>query len=205
MKIGLAVDGQAETASFPSARDQLAAFCPNTILFPPVLVPMNAEVPAAAIAAECAARVGILLAKGIDLLIVLLDREQNQDCCGATATKIEAELAKIVQVPTAVVVKNRTFENWLLADLDALAASPGRFNVTSALRKRVQPNKADNVAALKEIKATIVKGSYNKVEDAKKILGKADPGKMRLHSRSFRRFLRLVGVAAYRQQSKNPA
>lgn len=204
MKIGLAVDGQAETASFPSARDRLNALSLHTIVFPPVLVPMNAHVPPAAIAAECRARTGILIAKGIDLLLVLLDREQDQNCCGTTASNIQRELAKVIGVPTAVVIKNRMFENWLLADLDALAASPARFNVTAALRKRVEANKADSVNALTEIKATIVKGSYDKVSDAKKILERADPAKMGQHSRSFRRFLHLAGVPAYATQSKNP-
>ncbi|MGO9903074.1 MAG: hypothetical protein ACLP0J_26085 [Solirubrobacteraceae bacterium] len=42
-----------------------------------------------------------------------------------------------------VVVKVRMFENWLVADYDALAAQRGRFKSSVADRNRVQPNRAD--------------------------------------------------------------
>jgi hypothetical protein len=35
------------------------------------------------------------------------------------------------------------FENWLVADYDALAAQRGRFKSSVADRNRVQPNRAD--------------------------------------------------------------
>jgi hypothetical protein len=203
VRIGLAVDGQAEVASLPVAKRRLEELSGHTLLGP-ILVPMSGLVPPAAIAAECVSRTGILIAKRIDFFVVLLDRESNQSCCGKIASAIERELARAFDIRSAVVVKDRMFENWLIADLDALAASPGRFQISSALRRRVQPNKADGVVAAREIKAAVVKGSYDKVADAKRILDRADPLRMAQHSRSFRKLLRTIDVPPYRKQSKNP-
>lgn len=69
--------------------------------------------------------------------------------------------------------------------------------------KRIEPNKADNISALTEIKATILKGSYDKVDDAKRILQRAEPTKMATHSRSYRRLLRVIGAPIYGGQSRN--
>jgi len=105
-----------------------------------------------------------------------------------------------------VVVKNRKFENWLIADPKALASLKGRFKPTQAFRKHVSPNKADNVpdgAVL--LKQICVKGSYyHKTQDPPRILAAMDVAEGGRNSRSFRRFLRLVGDRRYRDQSKKP-
>jgi hypothetical protein len=105
----------------------------------------------------------------------------------------------------SVVVKNRTLENWLIADPKGLARLGGRFKPTNAFVARVSPNKADNVedgAAL--LDRICVKGSYHKTQDPPNIFAAMDVTETGKNSRSFRRFLRLLGDKRYRDQSRKP-
>lgn len=73
-----------------------------------------------------------------DRVVVVLDREDRPDCCGGLATKAETligiELAKEgLSIPTSVVIANRQFECWLMADTNALDASPIMKNPISHL------------------------------------------------------------------------
>jgi hypothetical protein len=56
-----------------------------------------------------------------DVVVVLLDRETQNQGPAEIAAALEREFArKAYGVPVRVVVKDRQFENWLVADLDAL-------------------------------------------------------------------------------------
>jgi hypothetical protein len=58
---------------------------------------------------------------------------------------------------------------------------------------------------LQMLKRAAVRRDYDKAEDALRILTDAQPLRMAANSRSFRKFLRSVGHASYRTQSKRPA
>jgi len=129
----------------------------------------------------------------------------RSECPGEFAAEILAGLRdKVEDGDVAVVVKNRMFENWLIADLGALKKQRGRYAVSKAAAKKVESNKADNVDATPLLKQCC-KSDYRKVQDAKKILAHADPGVIGLHSRSFRRMLRCIRDPQYTDQSRQPA
>lgn len=46
--------------------------------------------------------------------------------------------------------------------------------------------------------------AYDKVADSKAIMAKADVSTIAAHSRSFRRFMRLIGCPVYATQSRFP-
>jgi hypothetical protein len=165
---------------------------------------MNCKTPVGAIAAACARRARLLEADGAELIVVLIDREDSPTCPPRLASEIERELAGHIATSAKVVVKDSMLENWLLADLAALRASPARYEVTQATARSIEPNRADNAPALRVIKRCVRTGSYEKVRDAQIILKAADPMRIAAHSRSFRRFLRVVGEPTYAAQSKRP-
>ena len=151
----------------------------------------------------------LVLQRKVDLAVVLLDREQRPDCCGALATELKdalvAECAREgLAVQIEVVFKDRMFENWLIADLDALRSCPKRFRVAPSTVKAVEPNRADTANALQILKTATQQGGYDKVGDAKLILSAAEPLRIAANSRSFRRLLRVVGSPRYAKQSRRP-
>lgn len=104
-----------------------------------------------------------------------------------------------------VVMKARMFENWLVADVDALKKKSGRFKVTSAHESRIVPNKADSVDAVRILKNAAIKSPYHKINDAVSLMAVFDPYKGAANSRSLRRLLRLLECQHYLEQSKMPA
>lgn len=200
MKIGLVVDGEAEYASMPCLYAQLRKASRHEFLNP-LKADIQPLAPVGAIAERCEKAARQLLLRGADRVIVLIDRESRGEAPGVLASAIASHVEddRIV-----VVIKNRMFENWLIADLDALVACRARFAVARATRRAVERGKADNIDGLGLLKRTTV-GDYHKVLDAKRILGKAAVGRMGTHSRSFRRFLRCSGDPTYAAQSRLPA
>jgi hypothetical protein len=151
-------------------------------------------------------KVNILLkSKNCDLVVLVLDNEDSKDCIitRAKALKEAFEMKGFTNVE--IVIKVRQFENWLIADADGIGAIKN-FNVTQSFRKRVSPNKADNVdnpvELLKRLKKD--KKAFDKNGDVLKIAEKCDPHSMAKNSRSFRRFLRLIRCTEYKDQSKSP-
>jgi hypothetical protein len=151
-------------------------------------------------------KLDLLRKRGADVVLLLIDREDRPDCAPEFAQAIEAAfVARSRQV--RVVVKDRKFENWLIADPKALGSLKGRFKPTKAFGNRVKPNKADNVADAKALLDQICvkgKGFYHKTQDPPRILEKMDITEAGKNSRSFRRFLHLLGDKRYRDQSKKP-
>lgn len=209
MKVGLIVDGDAEFASLPHVLSRIDS---KHEVLPRVLkAPVHPLGGPGKIARAVMPAVRIFVAnKGVRKVVIILDREQQGECCGTVAEDITEAVSKLckndgLRVDVSVVLKDRTYENWLVSDPGALRASSGRFRVSAAFARKVQPNKADTVDAGKLIKTALSKGSYDKVEDGVRIMKAADPLRMGSNSRSFRRLLRVVGDRAYSKQSKLPA
>lgn len=202
MRIGFVVDGKSEYRSLAKLFPQLSCLTGNTFLRV-VRADIQPTAPFGAMARACKPRLVELEGRRADRIIILVDREQRVECPGEFAVALGRSAQTMVDTKVGVVVKNRCFENWLIADLDALGCQPGRFRVSASMKRRVTPNKADLIDALPEIKAAVL-GDYDKVADSERILANADVSRCALHSRSFRRFLRLVGVPAYRDQSARP-
>jgi hypothetical protein len=202
MKIGVVVDGVSEYQSlgliFPQLRDRS-----GHTFFKVVKADIQPKAPPGTIARAAKDSLTQLEARGADLVVILFDREDREICPPTFASEVWTVLRRWAACEVAVVVKNSTYENWLIADLGAFIHNPVRFKVHRAHRRQVQPNRADESDGLAVIKS-IVQGDYDKVDVSKLVMGNARPSQIGMHSRSFRRFLRVVEDPDYRRQSKRP-
>ncbi len=206
MKIGIVVDGQSEFRSLPQLLDRIEG--PHTML-KPLYADIQPFAPVQQIVRAVKTRVPILKAKRADMALILLDRESRGVCPGSWAAEIQAAVSRkctAVGIDSfAVVVKNSCYENWLVSDPLAFERMPKRFNLSFADTNKIQPNKADRVNAQAMLKRAARGSSYSKVDDAVKIMQHADPLRMASNSRSFRRFMRLVGNPHFLDQSRRPS
>ena len=204
MRIGLIVDGQAEFRSLPTLIRRIDT---SHVLLDPLFADIQPFAPLAQVVGEVRSKLPILQNRRIDHLIVLLDRESRPDCPGFMAKEIaegivRACAARLPETSFSCVVKNSRFENWLISDLEALGRMNGRFMLSAAQRRAISPDRADNIDALAILKAAALDKPYAKVRDAMRIMERAQPRNLARNSRSFRRFLRLVGDPDYAEQSK---
>jgi hypothetical protein len=205
VKIGLIVDGDAEFRSLPHLIPKIST--PHVIFHNPLRVPVHGAMPPGQIAAQVVSRVKIFSARGANKVIIALDREDSETCPGVLAQTIAAACARACSRPGIVVevlIKDRMFENWLIADVTALEKFPRRFGITEKFRRAVVPNKADAVPALRMLEGVSKGDSFHKVDDAIKICRAARPENIAKESRSFRRFLRIVEHPDYQAQSRQP-
>jgi len=200
--VGIVVDGIAEYAALPLLLPRVAAHSGHT--YKVIKADIQPLAPLPAIARTCRQPVIQLEARGIDLVVVLFDRETRTECPADIARVVGDEIGSYSRCRVVVVIKDRKFENWLVSDLSAMGRHPARFRVSQRHTRAVVPNRADAADAIALLR-TIVRGTYAKVDDGKLILEAADPTRMGRHSRSFRKFLREAGHPAYRVQSKLPA
>ena len=204
-KIAVITEGESEWGAIPMIYQQLRDATGSTFLNP-VRLKVQPDGPAAKIARECKSVFKVLAEKGVSLAVLVLDRELKPESAGEIAQAIDSAIRVDCVFPfeLAVVMKDRAFENWVIADLDALRAQPGRFDVTSALERAVSPDRADRVVALDHLKKALrgTSSSYDKRQDSKRTLGKADVIRMAANSRSFRHFLHTVGHPAYASQCR---
>lgn len=206
MKIATVSEGQTEFACLPPLLSQIAGATGHTLLKPlSAPIPPNAPIPR--IVRECLKTLRLVAIRKPDLVVFLIDREQALDLPGDIASQIEAGIldASAFTFEVRVVIKDRMFENWLIADPDALSAQPGRFKLTDSLRRRVAPDKADRVGALEYMKQAAVDSQYDKVNDGKRTAAKLSIDRAAKNSRSFRHLLHILGHPSYDHQCKRPA
>jgi len=202
VRIGLIVDGDSEYASLRLLFPHLSESTTNVFL-KPVKAKFHPESPYGAIARACVPSVKLLEAKGAERVVVLLDRESRAECPGAISSAVKASLSPRCKCELVVVVKDRKYENWLISDMRAFRNQQARFRISAGIRSSIEPNKADHVDG-DALLRRIVRGTYDKVADSKRVLHRADPIRMAKNSRSFRRFLRCVGHPDYGAQSEVP-
>jgi Domain of unknown function (DUF4276) len=200
--MGLIVDGESEYRALPALLRRVPEA--QLQLVQTLRAPISPYANAAVIANSCRSAIQIICKLGIPNIIILLDREARDDCPGQWATEISAAISLPSGCRASVVIKDRMFENWLIADVTSLRTFPGRYTVTPAVERRIVPNKADSCNAMELMKA-LTQSRYEKVSDSKKILAAADPMRIADNSRSFRRMMRVMESQSYRTQSKNPA
>ncbi|MGH9834829.1 MAG: DUF4276 family protein [Blastocatellia bacterium] len=139
------------------------------------------------------------------MVVVLVDHEDRKDCPGDWAVELEKAFKSLGYQDVSVAVKNRKFENWLIADVNAFRKMKARYKMTKAFENAVRPDKADLVEdAERLINQIVIKSEYHKRRDAAKIAQLQELEEAGRHSRSFRRFLRLIGYPDYRDQSRKP-
>jgi hypothetical protein len=203
VKIGIVVDGDAESQALKKLTRRIKIA--GTQLLGPFYAPMQPKSTPKQIAKSAEKQVVILKRKRADKVVVLVDREDQAGTPGEIAISLEAAFHELGHQQVYVVIKNRKFENWLIADVGAFRQMPRRYKVSSAFEKAVSPDKADSV---KDAEALInqiaLKVKYHKRHDAAQIAEKQNEAEIGLNSRSFRRFLRLIGHPDYRDQSCKP-
>ncbi|MGA2540756.1 MAG: DUF4276 family protein [Verrucomicrobiota bacterium] len=205
MRIGLIVDGQAEFRCIPKIIRRLSTPC---AILDPLYADMQPLAPVAQIVRSVKGRVHILANRGVDRAVFLIDFETRATCPGSWARLLEDALRIAYEGLSIseykVVMKTRKFENWVLGDPSAIASMSGRFNVSASDLERITPDKADHVDAAALLSKMALNKSYDKIDDAERILTKADPLNIAANSRSFRRFLRILEIKKYGNQSRRP-
>jgi len=200
----LVVDGNAEAGALRKITEKIKV--PDVQLLTPIYADMQPKASPGQIAGKAQPRLSLLNGQGADLIVVLIDLEDRRDCQGVFAKDLERAFRKRGHDDVFVVVKKVMFENWLIADVDALKAVPGRFKPTKGFERAVAPNKADSVSDPCRLLNSIALGSkrYHKRTDATAVAAHCRPKEMARNSRSFRRFLRVLGHPLYQDQSLSP-
>lgn len=207
MKVGIVVDGDLERETIGAICRKLDATW-DTQLLPVVKAIITPTAPIATIARSCAAPIRQLFLRGADRVVVLIDLERDNRLC---AVQLSRQLRSAIistqpgfELPSEdaleVVVKRTTFENWLIADVEAVNGC-SRLRLSRSAERTIIPGKADNVNALEMLKRSAVGMSYDKMRDGRTIAERVKPQAIAIHSRSFRRFLRVAGHPVYAGQS----
>jgi hypothetical protein len=197
MKIGILVEGDGEYYALPHLLRRLGS--PHVVL-DPLLSPMQPLAPPAQIAFVASKKFQLLLNKGADFILLLIDKETRRECTGPLVEEIEREARKHLRslsrtAKVRVVLKVTKLENWLVADPQALRELPKLFEDVERIEKQVVTGRADAVDAHALLKACTRKGSYNKKACAIEICRKLDPERACLNSRSFRKLLKTLDCA----------
>jgi hypothetical protein len=204
VKVGVVVEGQSEFTALPHLREQICCETAASSLrilhacYDPHGRPER-------VVKGCRSAVKQLAGRKFDLAVVLIDRERQTKGSAEIARVLEAAfLSADLGIPVSVVVKDRCFENWLVADLGALRRLNARFEVSTAMAKAIEPDRADRVDAAVLLKRAARGDAYGKVDDARRILEKATIARIAGHSRSFRCFLARLGHPELQDGSCSP-
>jgi hypothetical protein len=203
MKIGVLVDGRAEYYALPHLLPRLGS--PHQLLTP-LVCDIQPFASPAQMALAASKKFPILLSKGVDSIVVLIDKETRLDCTGELVQAIEREMRARLDskdVRLSVVLKVSKFENWTASDPDALRALPRMFENVERIEKQVAPNRADAVDALGLLKSCARKG-YDKVRGGVAICEKLDPVRAAANSRSFRKLLKVLECPAAGSEDRSP-
>jgi hypothetical protein len=195
MKIGVLVDGDAEFHGLPHVLPRLGS--PHQIL-KPLRCGMQPMAPPGQIALVASKKFPILLDKGAEFIVILIDKETRLDCTGELVQAVEREARARLRnlsptVDLQVVFKVSMFENWLIADPKAVAGLPGLFEHVERIEKQVSSGRADSVGALDLLRACSKQRGYHKVDGAVAICKGLDPARAAGNSRSFRKLLKVLG------------
>lgn len=202
-RVGVIVEGSGEVPAFKCLLPKIRT--PFELLEQPLRADMQPKATPTQVAASAKAAVTYFVRRNVDLIVVLIDNEDHPNPPGFAAQLKTAFSARYPNVAFEVVVKNTCIENWLIADIDAIKAQPKRFRLTDAVIKQVTPNKSDHVDAQSLFSKIAIKFDYDKGNDPTRITRLQDPIRIASNSRSFRRFLRVLEVPPYTNQSKTPA
>ncbi len=208
MRVGIVVDGFSEVDALPHL---LARIQTRYEIRPRVIKSrFHPTADTTLIAGAAAKSCQVFAPLRLNLIVLLLDLEDRTGCPGAFAQTLrqhfETRVVRMgLNVRVDVVVKVSKFENWLVADLACLSGAPRLFPDASRVADAVPRGNADGVDALAILKrASGPRRSYQKVKSAEAICRHLDPGRAALNSRSFRRFLRVLGDRRYTDQSRLP-
>ena len=182
----------------------------HEILQRPLRSPIHPLSAVGSIARAAVPSARILIGRGADRVVLLLDHEDRPACPGVFAEGLATNLRRLLapshpRTEVAVVVKVQAFENWLIADGGAVLQLTGLFPRSRGLAGHVSANWADHLNALDLLEhCSHPNRGYDKIKGALRICQVMDPAGAARNSRSFRRFLRVLGHPLYRNQSRLP-
>ncbi len=203
MRAVLLVDGMSEYRGLPLLLRRTRGLAHRVVKT--LYVPLQPGGPVNQNAILCASRIRLVGAT-VQLAIVIIDRETSVVAASRLASDLESAIRAGTNIEVAVVVKDRKLENWLVADPEAIRESlRGRFVLSAADERAILGDAADTANAEAILKRAAIKDAYSKVPDAQRILRVTDPLRMGANSRSFRRFLRVLGHRAHRDHSCTPS
>jgi hypothetical protein len=110
VRIGVVVDGKAEFASLPLLYPRLQAAVPHQLVNP-ILADIQPLAPVSTIAKKCLNPARQLSKRGVERVVILVDRETRAECCATLSRAIEQPIANPVGVEVHVILKDRAFEN----------------------------------------------------------------------------------------------
>ncbi|GAA4599088.1 hypothetical protein GCM10023194_78210 [Planotetraspora phitsanulokensis] len=197
LKVGIVVEGESEIAGLPKLYTQLGQRTGKQFLRP-LRATADPCAPIPVLVQALRDRVRLAIAKGADMVVILLDREQQNHSASARARAIENAIAPNFSVSVRVVLKDRTFENWLISCPSAFIKQRSRFPHFERISRVVEPGRADKIDKPHRLLNDAMNNqAYDKTKDAPKILHHANIAEMARNSRSFRRFLAVTGDALY--------
>jgi len=195
--IGLITEGEAEYYALPLLhRENLVPRCPP--LKPLSLGGIGGEASPRAIAARVKPKVLEHWARGVNRVLVCVDRELRDDCPGRFAHSVLRELDQVLaarrrpECSVRVVVADRAFEAWLLADAAGLHTR-GVFQRRPGFASFEGKLGARNRRGVVELESLLGR-PYEKLVDAAKIFRKVRFANARMRSRSLHKLLRELGV-----------
>ena len=206
MKIGLLVEGDGEYHALPFLLSRLGS--PHQLV-PLLKCSMHPGASPPQIAHAASKFFPILLDKGAEAIIILIDKETRPECTGDLVRAVEREARARLKDPSSkvdlhVVYKVSKFENWLVADPAALRDLPGLFEHVEWVEKRVSNDRADTVNASDLLKVCSKRHFNVKMKGAIEICKRLDPARAAENSRSFRKFLKVLGCPQRRQARRTP-
>lgn len=203
-KIGVVSEGESEVRGLPILYPELEKRV-GVQLLRPIRAAVDPLAPVAVIVRGAQSVIQLSLARGAHLVVFLIDRETSEVSAAARASEIERRLRRDVHDSVRVVIKDRCFENWLIASPEGFQRQKSRYAYPDRILKAVSPDKADRVTdPCRLINSAMSKGQYDKTGDAPKILKLSNLDSIAANSRSFRRFLAVLGDPVYAAGSKRP-
>lgn len=203
MKIGIIDEGQSEHIALAKITDKIKI--DDIQILRPIYTCIEPKCSPKQIVKAAEEKIKILRTKKVDKIILLLDLETSQTCPGLRASTIKEAARTMGHLSLEVVIKNRKFENWLVADPEAIQKL-NYFEIPKSFVNKVINNKADTVEDAVDLLKKCKKNKYDfdKTKDAIAISSKCNPYKIAQNSRSFRKFLRELNHPKFKSQSRKP-
>lgn len=201
--VGLVVEGDAEYYALPRLhKERLIPNCPP--LQATNLGGVGSHMSPLGIARMAAGSVHAHKLAGRSKVILCIDLEQRPDCAGAFATSVAQALSEALASrncptnDTHVVIANRSFEAWLLADAQGLFSR-------GVLRKAPKFHRFEGSLGLNGTKGKddltqLLERTYSETRDGPRLFASLDFKEARLWtgagrgSRSLDKFLRFLGI-----------
>lgn len=192
LSIGLIFDGETEIAALPTRLDRRGC------IFHTRKRTLNGNsVTLTGISNECVRILKALSSAGATVSFILVDREDRSLNVG----DMESELTKLISRDFTgefyVIVANRMFENWIIADIENLALKNPEL-----IDPKVVNGKRDGINGVSFLKDHWNKknSSYSKIAHGKKLFKEIRLGEARANSPSFDCFVSYLtarGVTVY--------